>query len=203
MASVWNRLGVVCLKLDEVPDAFDYLVRAIEKRADLEMRSEAARTLLTLGTAHERRGELSQAIAVWHLSANLQKKLRDYEWLARTCFELGRSYGRMRRTMQRGHQSEIVVVFDASSFWDSRELRALRMLSGMDNPPPVVVKRERLVSMAREQLEAAIWWETEASGTPYASLAHAELKALQERESQPVESMHEPKKNGDRQRKRR
>lgn len=197
LASVWNRLGVVCLKLDDVPAAFDYLVKALERRTELKMRSEAARTLLTLGAAHERLGALPEAIAVWKLSATLQKKLGDHEWLARTCYELGRGYAQLSRTTRWPESSMIMVTLSKTNFPDVRELRALKALS--DQQSPVILRRERLAAQAHGEFEAAISWDTQGDNSPCTSLAREELEKLRETKSATFETAQvtrKPKKAG-------
>lgn len=183
VASVQNRLGIICLKLDEVDAAFGFLVEALATRTRLGMRSEAARTLFTLGTVHEKRGELPQAILAWQVSANLQKKLRDHEWLARTSYELGRAYGRMIASLDRNRREKSAAVLDAVHFPDPCELATLKVLSSDIKPTVVVFQRKSLISAAQREFEAAIYWDTGEDGTHFSTLAREEITRLEARPS--------------------
>lgn len=183
VASVQNRLGVICLKLNDVGAAFGFLVKALGTRTSLCMRSEAARTLFTLGTVHEKRGELPQAIFAWQVSADLQKKLRDYEWLARTSYELGRAYVRMIDSLDDSRREKNAAVLDTTHFPDSGELAALKVLIGDIAPTTVAFQHRSLIPAARREFEAAIYWDTAEDGAHFADLARVEITQLETRPS--------------------
>jgi tetratricopeptide (TPR) repeat protein len=92
VASVQNRLGIVCLRMKDVVDAKQHLAEALEFRASVGMMSEAAKTLFAVGRAYREALELRQAAFLLELSAILQIQNDDFEMLGETQFECATVY---------------------------------------------------------------------------------------------------------------
>ena len=195
VASVWNRLGSVCLALNDVSCAFDYLVKAFASRTRLQMHSEAALTLSKLGVTHERKGELPQAIVAWKISVEMQKSLRDFARLSRAYYELGIAYSSLHRVMERTQQPKIVVEFNASNFYCGEEFEALTNFVGNTNPRPEIFRRGTLLSRADAALEAAICWDRGTNDHAFADLAKEARKVLRADERRQQNAMRNKVKN--------
>ncbi len=194
VASVHNRLGIVCLRLGDLAAAAEYLSRALEMRIQLSMRSEAVRTLFVLGSVHERKGELPQAILIWQITVELQKTLRDYESIAKTAFELGRSYIFLFDSPIWEKEDRISVSLIDANFPDNRELKSLHKLREGGGPDKFTSSKDALVRMAQHELEAAIYWDTEIGGKRIADLANRELDALKNKSFKKRSRKHESEK---------
>jgi tetratricopeptide (TPR) repeat protein len=178
VASVENRLGVICLRLNDLRAAADYLISALGTRVQLSMRSEAARTMVTLGTVHERMGEPLQAAFIWHVSAGLQAALRDSEVLAKTFYELGCLYVRLQQAPLWYRGDELVVGLSANHFPEPKELCALEKICERERPQDLRIAKHRLLQLARREFEAAIYWDTDLDRKTIADLARLELERL-------------------------
>jgi tetratricopeptide (TPR) repeat protein len=182
VASVHNRLGIVCLRLGDLPAAADNLIQALEIRVKLSMRSEAVRTLFVLGNVHESKGELPQAILIWQITVALQRALRDYESIAKTSFELGRTYILLHDNPVLEKEASLSVSLTPASFVNDLELRTIQqMQKTTDAPDRFIVNKSALLRMARYELETAIHWDTETDDNRIVELANRELGALKSR----------------------
>lgn len=194
VASVHNRLGIVCLRLGDLAAAAEYLSCALEMRIQLSMRSEAVRTLFVLGSLHERKGELPQAILIWQITVELQKTLRDYESIAKTSFELGRSYVSLFNNPIWEEEDRLSISLCAANFPDNRELKSLQRLRESGGPDKFTPRKAALVRMAQYALEAAIYWDTELGSKRIADLANRELDALKSKSFKKQGGKHESEK---------
>jgi hypothetical protein len=164
--------------LGDLAAAAEYLLCALEMRIQLSMRSEAVRTLFVLGSLHERKGELPQAVLIWQITVELQKTLRDYESIAKTQFELGRSYVLLFDNPNWKNEDKLSVSLSVASFPDNRELKSIQKMQENGGPEKSTLGKDALIRMAQQELEAAIYWDTEIGGKRIAALASRELDAL-------------------------
>lgn len=96
VASVENRLGMICIRLERIEEAVTYLFSAMKSRHRMHMISELSRTLYLLGTAFELRSQLPQAIFLWEVASRLQTKNEDIDALADTQLACGNAYFTLR-----------------------------------------------------------------------------------------------------------
>jgi tetratricopeptide (TPR) repeat protein len=178
LSSVQNRLGNVCLQLGDLRAAADYLLGALVGRLALSMRSEAARTLFSLGHVHERQEEFAHAIWIWEITSNLQQRLQDYESIAATLFELGRCYASLHKSSVWEKQTVITIALTPASFPDERELKAIQSMLPRSSADRFFLNKKGLVSAARQALEGAIYWDTENGSKRIIERAKQELDGL-------------------------
>lgn len=143
VASVHNRLGIILLKMGR-QEAERHLISALVARTDMNMISEASKTLFLLGRTHRTNGLLKQAILLWEVAIRLQLQHDDFEILGETQFECGCAYADYPES-----QFPLTVTCSPVNF-PNRELRRpldrLRELAEID---------EVSVSRARDGLRRA------------------------------------------------
>jgi tetratricopeptide (TPR) repeat protein len=91
-ASVINRIALVECELKDFASAYSHILEAIRIRLKFNMRSEAVRSLLILGTIHEGNGEQEKELFVWELALRWQQYLGDDESMPEALFRIGSLY---------------------------------------------------------------------------------------------------------------
>jgi tetratricopeptide (TPR) repeat protein len=128
IASVHNRLAIVALKLKEPVQAMHHVLVALECRLARDMRSEVARSLVTVARVHHAKNELEQAIFIWELSLSLQQALNDHETLAQTYYLLATVYALLHEKLALRSPQKLAIIVTSEWFPDSTELRLLEQV---------------------------------------------------------------------------
>jgi hypothetical protein len=156
-ASVWHRLGVVCTRLggDDLNAAFAYLVASLSMRIRLNLKSQAAQSLLQMGLVHFGRAELLQALFILNLSARYQQALGDREHIAKTLLHIGETYLRLADSMSDVPADSTIYIKPSEEYFsDETERRILLTLSGQLTLESLTVpsQRQRILHLARSKL---------------------------------------------------
>ncbi|MEK7782034.1 MAG: tetratricopeptide repeat protein [Verrucomicrobiota bacterium] len=129
IASVHNRLAIVALKLKEPDQAMQHVLAALQCRFARDMRSEVARSLVTVARVHFARNELEQAVLVWELSLSLQQALNDHESLAQTHYLLATTYALLHEKHEARSPQKLKIAVSSEWFPDASELRLLEQVA--------------------------------------------------------------------------
>jgi tetratricopeptide (TPR) repeat protein len=122
---VHNRLAIVALKLKDPDEAMHHVLAALECRLARDMRSEVARSLVTVARVHFAKNDLEQAVFIWELSLSLQQALNDHETLAQTHYLLATAYALLHEKYVARRPQKLKIEMTSEWFSDSTELRLL------------------------------------------------------------------------------
>ena len=125
IASVHNRLAIVALKLKDPDEAMHHVLAALECRLARDMRSEVARSLVTVARVHFAKNDLEQAVFIWELSLSLQQALNDHETLAQTHYLLATAYALLHEKYVARSPQKLKIEVTSEWFSDSTELQLL------------------------------------------------------------------------------
>lgn len=129
IASVHNRLAIVALRLKEPGEAMRHVLAALECRLARDMRSEVARSLVTIGRVHYAKNDFEQAVFIWELSLSLQQALNDHEALAQTYYLLATAYALLHAKHVAHNPQKLKIGVTSDWFSNSAELRLLEKIA--------------------------------------------------------------------------
>jgi tetratricopeptide (TPR) repeat protein len=154
-ASVRYRIATIYHKRKEYQDARTEAICALRVRAQLSMRSEAARALSLLGRIYLGQEMHRQSVLALSIAFEIQDDLHDMRMRTLTEYDLGSAMAKAVLQMRIMKETQFAATFNELAFPDPSERTLLQSLTHR-NVFDVICSRTSLAAKARAHLESVI-----------------------------------------------